>query len=94
MSAENTNAEQGKTLRIVVGRVVSDARDKTITVAVERRMKHPLYGKYLRKTDKIQAHDEDNSSKVGDLVSIAACRPISRTKAWRFVEVLESAVEA
>lgn len=79
-----------KNQRTVTGRVLSDKMDKTITVAVERFVKHPLYGKYIRRTTKLHAHDEGNSCKIGDLVAIEECRPLSRSKAWRLVKVLES----
>ena len=77
--------------RTVIGRVVSDKGDKSITVLVERKLKHPLYGKYIRRSTKLHAHDEANESKAGDLVKIAMCRPISKTKCWNLVEVVESA---
>jgi len=77
--------------RTVSGRVVSDKMDKSITVLIERRVKHPVYGKYVRKSTKVFAHDENNESKAGDLVTIAECRPISKNKAWRLVEVVEKA---
>jgi small subunit ribosomal protein S17 len=74
--------------RTVNGRVISTAMDKTITVAVERQVQHPLYGKYIRQTTKVQAHDEDNSCQKGDWVSVEECRPLSKRKSWRLVEVL------
>lgn len=77
--------------RPLVGRVTSDKMDKTVTVLVERRMKHPLYGKYIRRSTRIHAHDETNACKVGDAVSIVQCRPLSRTKAWRVREILTRA---
>jgi small subunit ribosomal protein S17 len=77
--------------RTVTGRVVSDKMNKTITVLVERRVKHPVYGKFVRKSTKLHAHDENNECKEGDLVTIAECRPISKSKAWRLVEVVEKA---
>ena len=80
-----------KQLRTVTGRVVSDKMDKTVTVAVERLVKHPMYGKYIRRTTKLKAHDEENASRIGDKVSIAECRPVSKTKSWRLVEVVEKA---
>lgn len=79
--------------RRIVGRVVSNKMDKTITVAVERTVKHPLYGKLLRKTTKLHAHDENNQCHEGDLVAIVETRPLSRSKFFRLVEVLESASE-
>ncbi|MDR3419200.1 MAG: 30S ribosomal protein S17 [Nevskia sp.] len=80
-----------KTVRRIVGRVVSNKMDKTITVSVERTVKHPLYGKLLRKTTKLHAHDEKNECHEGDLVAIVETRPLSRSKHFRLVEILESA---
>ena len=68
--------------RTLVGQVVSDAMDKTITVRVERRVKHPVYGKFVRKSSKVHAHDEKNSCNVGDSVTVVECRPLSKTKTW------------
>lgn len=79
---------QRKTRR---GYVVSDKMDKTITVEVEDRVKHPLYGKVITKTSKVKAHDESNSAGSGDLVLIMETRPLSATKRWRLVEILEKA---
>lgn len=73
------------------GRVVSDATDKTIVVAVETRVRHPLYRKTIKRTTKLHAHDEENQCKVGDLVRIMETRPLSKTKRWRLVSVLEKA---
>lgn len=84
-------SEQQQATRIVTGRVVSDKMEKTVTVAVERSVKHPLYGKYIRRTTKIHAHDEDNTCREGDLVSIVQCRPLSKSKAWRVVDIVERA---
>jgi len=72
-----------------VGRVVSNKAEKTVTVKIERQVKHPLYGKYIKRSSKVHAHDEDNSCGEGDLVKIAQCRPVSKTKAWRVLEILE-----
>jgi len=83
-----------KRKRNVTGRVVSARMDKTITVAVERLVQHPVYGKYIRRTTKVHAHDEDNACKQGDVVSIVECRPLSKTKAWRLERVLESGEQA
>ena len=80
-----------KTQRTVTGRVVSAGMDKTASVAVERLVKHPIYGKFIRRTSKFMVHDEKNECHVGDTVSIAECRPISRHKAWRLVEIVERA---
>jgi small subunit ribosomal protein S17 len=75
-----------------VGRVVSDKMNKTVTVLVERRVKHPLYGKIVMQSRKFHAHDENNECKTGDLVEIAATRKLSKTKAWRVASVLQKAV--
>ncbi|TVQ84818.1 MAG: 30S ribosomal protein S17 [Chromatiaceae bacterium] len=77
--------------RSLTGQVISDAMDKTITVVVERRVKHPLYGKFMRRSTKLHAHDEANTCRKGDLVRVEQCRPLSKTKTWRLVEVLEKA---
>jgi len=74
-----------------VGRVVSDKMDKTIVVAVEDRFKHPLYGKVVRRTSKLKAHDEANAAGIGDRVLLMETRPLSATKRWRMVEILEKA---
>ena len=74
------------------GLVISNKMDKSVTVLVERKVKHPLYGKYIRRTSKFHAHDENNTCGEGDVVSITQCRPISKTKSWRLVEVLEKAI--
>lgn len=78
--------------RTLTGKVVSSKMDKSITVLIERRVKHPKYGKFVRKSSKIHAHDESNQCHEGDVVTIEECRPISKTKAWRLVEVVERAV--
>jgi small subunit ribosomal protein S17 len=80
-----------KVQRTVTGRVTSNKMEKTITVAVERRVRHPLYGKYVRKTTKMHAHDEENTCGIGDKVTIAQCRPLSKSKTWQLVEVVERA---
>ena len=77
--------------RSKVGRVVSDKADKTVTVMLERLVKHPLYGKYIKRSTKVHAHDEDNSCGEGDLVKISECRPLSKTKSWRVIEIMERA---
>ena len=71
------------------GKVVSNKMEKTITIAVERRLKHPLYGKFIKKTMKLKAHDEKNICQEGDIVKVMETRPLSKTKRWRLVEVLE-----
>lgn len=77
--------------RTLSGRVVSSAMDKTITVLVERRVKHPLYGKFMTRSTKIHAHDEANACGAGDLVRVEQCRPLSKTKSWRLIEIVEKA---
>jgi small subunit ribosomal protein S17 len=73
------------------GRVVSNKMDKSVTVLLERQIKHALYGKYIKRSTKVRAHDEDNSCGEGDKVLIAECRPISKSKSWRVIEILERA---
>ncbi len=75
--------------KVRIGVVVSNKMDKTITVAVERRYKHPVYGKFVKKTVKFKAHDEKNECSEGDVVKIMETRPLSRTKRWRLVEIVE-----
>jgi small subunit ribosomal protein S17 len=84
-------AQADTQLRTLTGKVVSDKMDQTISVAIPRVVKHPIYGKYLRRTTKVLVHDQENTCKQGDVVSIAECRPISKRKSWRVVEVLERA---
>jgi small subunit ribosomal protein S17 len=86
MSEENT-----KVKRTLIGRVVSDKMDKTVSVAIERRIKHPVYGKYIRRTTKVLAHDANNECRPGDRVTISECRPISKNKSWAVVDVVERA---
>ncbi len=86
-------SEQQKSVRTLVGVVASDSMDKTITVLVERKVKHPLYGKVMRRSSKIMAHDENNECRKGDTVAIQECRPISKRKAWKLREVLERAAQ-
>ncbi|MBN2854628.1 MAG: 30S ribosomal protein S17 [Halothiobacillus sp. 24-54-40] len=78
-----------KVIRTRVGRVTSDKMDKSITVAIERRVKHPLYGKFITKTTKLHVHDEENVSRIGDRVEIRETRPISKTKSWALVRVID-----
>ena len=80
-----------KRVRTLQGKVVSDKMDKTITVAVERRVKHPVYGKYITRTTKVHAHDEDNQVKQGYTVIVRECRPLSKNKSWTLVEIVERA---
>jgi len=81
-------SEKKKASRSIAGRVVSNKMNKTVTVLIERKIRHPLYHKYVRRSTKISAHDEQNECNEGDLVMIEQCRPISRNKAWRLVKVL------
>jgi small subunit ribosomal protein S17 len=89
--ATSTGAPGQKMLRTLTGTVVSDKMDKTIAVSITRVVKHAVYGKYIRRTTKVLAHDEDNSCNQGDQVAIAECKPMSKQKSWRVVEVLERA---
>jgi small subunit ribosomal protein S17 len=84
-------SDETKLTRTVTGRVTSDKMDKTITVLIERRVKHPIYGKYVKRSTKLHAHDEQNECKEGDVVTIEECRPLSKSKAWRLVKVVEKA---
>jgi small subunit ribosomal protein S17 len=86
-------AESSAIRRRLTGRVVSDKMNKTITVLVERKVKHPVFGKYMTRSSKYHAHDENNEFHPGDLVTIEECRPLSRTKAWRAVKLVEKARE-
>ncbi|MDR7122437.1 30S ribosomal protein S17 [Rheinheimera soli] len=83
MSENNTRTLQGK--------VISNKMDKSITVAIERNVKHPIYGKFITRTTKLHVHDEANQCKEGDIVTIRECRPLSKTKSWTLVSVVESA---
>jgi len=85
------NAETKASSRTVVGKVTSIKMNKTIVVEVERKVMHPLYGKYIRKSSKMYAHDAENICKLGDVVKIQMCRPISKTKFWKLEEVLNQA---
>lgn len=93
MSEEAKAVTAARVARNVTGRVVSNKMQKTITVQVERRLQHPIYGKFLTRRTKLHAHDENNDCKEGDLVMIEQCRPLSKTKTWRLVKVLERARE-
>ena len=77
--------------RTLTGRVTSNKMDKTITVVIERLVKHPVYGKYIRRSTKLHAHDEQNECREGDLVAIKQCRPLSKTKSWMLVSVINRA---
>ena len=92
MSEEKEGASGARALaRSVTGTVVSSKMDKTITLRVERRVKHPVYGKFVRKSKKIHAHDADNICSVGDVVTVEECRPLSKTKSWMLKSVDEKA---
>lgn len=82
-----------KVARTLSGKVVSDKMDKSIVVLIERRVKHPVYGKYVSKSSKLKAHDENNECKIGDVVTISESRPISKSKAWRLVKIDERATQ-
>ncbi|MCX7555097.1 30S ribosomal protein S17 [Marinicella sp. S1101] len=79
-----------KVQRTKSGVVTSDKMNQTVTVMIERKIKHPLYGKYIKKSTKIHAHDPDNKCQQGDVVKIVECRPISKTKSWKVVEIVET----
>jgi len=83
--------ESATKTRSIQGKVISDKMDKTITVMVERQVKHPLYGKFMRRSTKLHAHDENNECRIGDTVNITSCRPMSKTKTWSLVEVVTRA---
>ena len=83
--------ESRKESRTVTGQVVSDKMDKTVTVLVERKVRHPLYGKYMKRSTKIHAHDEQNECNQGDVVTVEQCRPLSKNKSWRLVKIDERA---
>jgi small subunit ribosomal protein S17 len=86
-------SESTEQLRTVEGRVVSNEMNKTVTILVERQVKHPLYGKYIRRSTKLHAHDEENACNEGDVVRVTECRPLSKTKNWRVVEVITRAAK-
>lgn len=84
-------SEENKVARTVNGRVISDKMDRTITVLIERKVKHPLYGKFIKRSTKLHVHDEANECNEGDTVTIEQCRPISKTKSWKLVEITSRA---
>lgn len=84
-------AEQTKTVRTETGRVISNKMDKSATVLIERKVRHPIYGKYVKRSTKLCVHDENNACGEGDVVTIAECRPISKNKSWNLVEIVEKA---
>lgn len=87
--SEQAISNQETAKRTVIGKVISDKMNKTIVVQVERKVKHPLYGKYMRRFSKMYAHDEENTCKVGDTVVIQQTRPLSKTKRWKVLEILK-----
>src|ERR1700693_6290808 len=89
--AEEGNAIEGNDGKTSVGKVVSDKMAKTVVVSIERRVEHPVYGKMVRRTKKLKAHDEQNEAKTGDTVRIMETRPLSKDKRWRVVEIIERA---
>lgn len=89
--SENTVTEIKSKKRMLVGKVTSNKPDKTIIVAIERQVIHPLYKKYFKRTKKVMAHDEENTCQIGDLVKIIECRPLSARKRWMLVDVLQRA---
>jgi len=91
--SEEVKETDTKVRRTVTGRVISNKMDKTVSVAIERLIKHPVYGKYIRRTSKVMAHDANNDCKEGDRVAISECRPVSKNKSWQVVDVLERAAE-
>lgn len=84
-------SSEEKVLRTQIGSVVSDKMDKTATVLIERKVKHPLYGKFVKKSTKLHVHDENNECSMGDTVQITECRPLSKTKSWTLVKIVEKA---
>ena len=84
-------AVERNTCKIIIGKVVSNKMDKTVTIAVERKVKHPKYGKFVKLTSKFKAHDEKNECNVNDIVRIMETRPLSKDKRWRLVEIIERA---
>jgi len=87
--SEKSTENREKVQRKLTGKVVSGAMNKSITVSVERLVKHPMYGKYIRRTSKLMAHDENNECNAGDVVIISECRPLSKNKSWRLESIVE-----
>ena len=87
------NEQSAKVARMVVGHVVNDKMNKSAVVMIDRKVRHPLYGKYIRRSTRLHIHDENNECRAGDTVSIQECRPVSKTKSWRLIEVLDSPEE-
>ncbi|CAM3858038.1 30S ribosomal protein S17 [Aquirufa aurantiipilula] len=86
-----TTMEERNLRKVRIGKVVSDKMDKSITITVDRKVKHPLYGKFVQKTTKLMAHDENNECGIGDTVKVMETRPLSKNKRWRLVEVIAKA---
>jgi len=80
-----------KKIRTVEGIVLSDKMDKTATILIERKVKHPLYGKFVKRSTKLHIHDENNECKIGDTVTVTECRPVSKSKTWKLFEIVEKA---
>lgn len=90
---EATAVEQSKAQRSVVGLVVSDKMNKTVVVQIERKVKHPMYGKYVKRFSKMYVHDEENESRIGDVVRIEQTRPQSKTKRWKLAEIVKREIQ-
>lgn len=84
-------SEQENSVRLVTGRVVSDKMDKSITIMVERKVAHPIYKKYVKRSTKLHVHDEENVCNVGDMVTVTSTRPLSKTKCWKLVDIVDKA---
>ena len=91
--ADKSEAKQTKSRRSVIGRVTSSKMDKTVSVAIERLIKHPIYGKYIRRTTKILAHDDENKCNEGDRVTIRQCKPIAKNKSWYVVDIVNATLD-
>ncbi len=94
MGEAQATAAEARGQRELTGKVTSSKMDKTIAVLIERQIKHPVYGKYIRRTTKLLAHDEKGEAREGDTVTITPCRPMSRRKSWRLLAVIEKAVQS
>ena len=94
MTETNIDIASADVKSTIIGKVISDKMNKTIVVQVERKVKHPLYGKFVRRFSKMYAHDENNSSRIGDLVLIRQTRPLSKLKRWQLVEIIKREDEA
>lgn len=91
--ADKSEAKQNKSRRSVIGRVTSSKMDKTVSVAIERLIKRPIYGKYIRRTTKILAHDDENKCNEGDRVTIRQCKPIAKNKSWYVVDIVNATLD-